>query len=63
MSAHPISSVALLLAHQWPQFCTSCNRECTHAVFGECGSGLLVECVGCGEKKVAEFTRMQSEYE
>lgn len=61
MTTSLISPLAALLALQWTYFCSACNRECMHAVFGECGRGYAVECLGCGEKKVAEFTRMQTE--
>jgi len=61
MSAHPISSVALLLAHQWPQFCTNCNRECTHGVSGTERDGYRMECWGCGVETLMEFSHSLSE--
>lgn len=46
---------------QWSEFCYACERVCTFAPFAVCANGLRVECLGCGDERIAPFTRVNSE--
>jgi hypothetical protein len=46
---------------EWNEFCNACNRDCTFVAMTRCADGLNAECSGCGDKRIAPFTRMNSE--
>lgn len=51
----------VLLPMQWTEFCYACHRDCTFATFEVCAEGLVVECTGCGEERIAPFSRANGE--
>lgn len=53
--------VALDSRVEFPQFCERCDCEQTFVAAWECDLGLLGCCQGCGEERVARFTRENSE--
>jgi hypothetical protein len=49
------------LPKQWSEFCYACDRFCTFAACAVCAEGFIVECLGCGDERIAPFTRANSE--
>jgi hypothetical protein len=56
-----LDDARVLLPMQWSEFCYACERVCTFATFAVCVEGLVVECTGCGNPRIAPFTRTNGE--
>lgn len=65
MSAFPsipdLDPARILIALQWNEFCKACLRDCIFAAYEVRAEGLAVECTGCGDSRIAPFTRVNSE--
>lgn len=46
---------------EWSEFCYACQRSTVFVALGICANGYFGECSGCGDERVAPFTRMNSE--
>jgi len=51
----------LATAVEFTRYCEVCDAEKTFCAAEECSLGLFGECLGCGEKGIAPFTRTVSE--
>lgn len=46
---------------EWDRFCRNCDKVVRFVADRVCVSGLIGECIGCGDERIAPFTRMNSE--
>jgi hypothetical protein len=46
---------------EWMRFCFVCDSEQIFVAGWECERGLVGCCLGCGDERIAPFTRMTSE--
>ncbi len=46
---------------EWNEFCSNCLRWTKFVAVAECAEGLFCECTGCGEARIAPWSRMNSE--
>jgi hypothetical protein len=46
---------------QFMRFCPKCDREQVFVAGWECDAGLVGCCLGCGDERIAPFTRVNSE--
>jgi hypothetical protein len=46
---------------EWIRFCYSCNSDQRFVADRACVSGLIGCCSGCGDERIAPFTRSNSE--
>lgn len=62
-SAFPTEPRIAVLATpvEWSDFCYACNRWKIFVALSRSDSGLVSECSGCGDVRVARFTRTNSE--
>lgn len=51
----------LELPIEWMRFCYVCNSDKLFVAYGVCSSGLVGCCLGCGDERIAPFTRVNSE--
>jgi len=46
---------------EWIRFCYGCNSDQLFVADRVCFSGLVGRCSGCGDERIAPFTRVNSE--
>lgn len=46
---------------EFPRYCPKCDSEQTFVAAWECDQGLVGCCQGCGDERIAPFTRTNSE--
>jgi hypothetical protein len=46
---------------EFTRFCPKCDSEQTFIAGWQCESGLVGCCLGCGDERIAPFTRVNSE--
>lgn len=46
---------------EWMRFCYVCESEQQFTAAWECSTGLVGCCLGCGDERIAPFTRMNAE--
>ena len=46
---------------EWMDFCPKCLAEMHFIAAWRCDAGLLGYCLGCGDERIAPFTRVNSE--
>lgn len=49
----------LLVIVEWSTYCEYCDQEKRFVADRWCKFGLIGECTGCGEERIAPFTRTQ----
>jgi hypothetical protein len=56
------TGIAVLETHvEWMRFCEICDSEQVFVAGWQCATGLVGCCLGCGNERVAPFTRTTSE--
>lgn len=63
MAAHPVSAEQISQLSppvEWMEFCPKCDSEQRVVAGWDCERGLLVFCSGCGDERIAPFTRANS---
>lgn len=57
-----VGDIAPLETHvQFLRFCLKCDSEQLFVAAWQCDSGLVGCCQGCGDERIAPFTRVNSE--
>jgi hypothetical protein len=46
---------------EFTRYCPKCDREQIFVAGWECAQGLVGCCLGCGDERIAPFTRVNSE--
>jgi hypothetical protein len=46
---------------EWDRFCLKCQAQVLFVATRFCANGLIGKCSGCGDERVAPFTRTNSE--
>lgn len=46
---------------EWMRYCETCEKEARFVAGKECCFGLIGECTGCGEERVAPWMRVNGE--
>jgi hypothetical protein len=54
-------AAVLAVPVEWMRWCDRCQDERRFVAELECDTGLFGECLGCGAKSIAPFTRENSE--
>jgi hypothetical protein len=56
-----LPTIPLPVTIQFMRYCEKCDALTIFVAGWECEAGLVGYCVGCGEERIARFTRVSSE--
>jgi hypothetical protein len=59
--ADPVAIVPLPITIQFLRYCANCDRDQIFVAGWVCEFGLIGCCLGCGDERIAPFTRANSE--